>query len=275
MKRLLAIAFLVAACGGATAPSLAEVSATPPPASTVEPTATPTPAPTPVDPTVPASHLVDALAQLATLSAAGADLNEWGLSEGTWLSTHLNNTDLSRLPAFKAYIDAMAVFVQALIDNADTTAPVAAVLATRNDLAALAGMPAITPTPTTTPNRVGERITLHSGDGTADFAVTIESVKPWSQQYNSPDAGMKYVTTDILLQGVSGSTTVDALDFQMTDAAGYVYTAAGMYREPSLPYHSDLAAGKKIRGWMTWQIPKTMKSGWITYADALIAFTVK
>jgi hypothetical protein len=30
-----------------------------------------------------------------------------------------------------------------------------------------------------------------------------------------------------------------------------------------------------LRGWLTFQVPKTLKKGWVVYADTLFAFTVK
>ena len=178
MKRLLVLAFLVAACGGATAPSLAQVSATP------TPTAEPTPLVVPITPT-----------------------------------------------------------------------------------------PTAVATPA--PYRVGDQIAFTSDGGANAVFVTVKTVLPFVQRYNDPDPGMRYVTTDILLEGESGSSTVNALDFSMTDAAGYVYQTAAMFKDPALPYRNDLTTGRKVRGWLTWQLPKSMRSGWITYADALIAFTVK
>lgn len=115
----------------------------------------------------------------------------------------------------------------------------------------------------------------YEGDNANSFAVTIKSVVPFTQLYNDPDPGMKFIVADVLLQGMTGEGSVSALDFSITDADGYVYELQGMYKEPSLPYDNALSAGKKVRGWLTFQVPKALRAGSIVFADTTITFTVK
>jgi len=45
-----------------------------------------------------------------------------------------------------------------------------------------------------------------------------------------------------------------------------------MYKEPSLPFDNDVSGTTKIRGWLTFEVPKAMKAGSVVYADSTVAF---
>ena len=75
-----------------------------------------------------------------------------------------------------------------------------------------------------------------------------------------------------LLEGGSRESDVSPFRFTINDDAGYVYEIKGIYREPGLPYDNTLKAGKKVRGWLTFQVPKTMKTGVVAFADTTVRF---
>jgi hypothetical protein len=126
------------------------------------------------------------------------------------------------------------------------------------------------PTETPGPHLVGETIAMNNG--TDAYFLTVAAVKTFAPSDPTPDAGNKYVIADIVLQGSSGSVDVSPLDFTITDDDGYVYEIDPMWKEPALPYDITLTLNKKVRGWLTFQVPKAMKAGWVVTGDTKIRF---
>jgi hypothetical protein len=159
------ICAILAGCGAAT-PS-APASVAPSPATSVAPSvalATPTPTPTPTStptstPTataVPsatadiqaiAAHLVAEIDEADQIYDSGADLTGWAVSEGTWVTDHIDAT-LARAPAISAYLPKLQALLQAVNDGADTTDALVGLIGSRHALAEIAGVAATTPEPT-------------------------------------------------------------------------------------------------------------------------------
>ena len=134
--------------------------------------------------------------------------------------------------------------------------------------------PVPTPEPTPETRKVGDRMGYTQGDAANAFYMTVKAVKPYTREYLDADPGMKHITVDVLLEGSSGESQVDALDYSIGDDDGYVYELVGMSKEPSLPYDNELTKGKNVRGWLTFQVPKALKNGYVQFADTKIAFSV-
>lgn len=272
------IALLVEACGGATSASSTPTAAATASTAAVTPSATQaTPSPSPsapstvVDPTK-VLHIVAFLDSLAAMPRDGDVIGQAINTEGTWIHEHIDASmaagDLAQ------YVGYFLATLSDVADGSDMTADLQALLAQRDVVAALVPGGILTPPPAA--NKVGDRIGFTSGGSSGNtFFLTIKAVTGFTQQYNDPAPGTKWIVADVLLEGSSGSSTVQALNFSITDSDGYVYELQGMYKEPSLPYDNTLGAGKKVRGWLTFQVPKAMKAGSIVFADSLIHFTVK
>ena len=116
-------------------------------------------------------------------------------------------------------------------------------------------------------------MTVQTTDDSANTAkVTIQALGTLTRSYGVPCDLGKCLTVQVLLQGISGEMQWSPSDFTITTDEGDVYETTGLYKEPSLPYDITLKAGKKVRGWLTYNVPKTLKHGFIHYADVDVKF---
>jgi hypothetical protein len=181
--RWIAITGLLAigACGGGTpalSPTLPTTVATqsPAPIATAPPSTT-APAPTTAgaDSKAIAVHLVNAIDELQALSG---DVTEWALPEGQWAVDNIDSAHMAP-PAIAAYMDAMGTLLADLQAGVDTGPAVAAILATRPALAAMApgavGMAPPTPAPAkpVVVKGTGSQKTKPFNLAAGDFTVTI------------------------------------------------------------------------------------------------------
>lgn len=279
---LLAIALFGCGAGAGAGGSAAVAATTPTPAATVTPVATVAVTPSPTADTAIVRRIVQRLDDLALLAATGdGDMSgTWANDEGEWLTG--NFVAVAETIGLETYSESVLGLLTAVAAGSDQTDAVGVLLALRDPLAATVGMSASvavpTPEPTATPAKVGSRLVFTSTDDDSNaLYLTIVRVQTWrsTNQFLDPAAGNKFVTADVLFQGKAGEIDARAGEFTITDADGYVYDIAPMWRETSLPYDISLKKGKKVRGWLTFEVPKTLKKGWIVYAESLISFTVK
>jgi hypothetical protein len=228
------------------------------------------------DPTtaVVAERIVHAIDRLDLLDLQGSDLSDWTLTEGEWIADHLPASGLGA-PAVRAYADAVVLLLSVLKRDADTGSAVAAVIATRSAMVALAGRHAgqgrATIESMTVTHQVGQAIPFSIADATID--VTVGSIERWSgSSYDAPRDGHRWVTVEVLVTGVAG--TLDGppsyTDFTVADASGRVFEPEPAWREPQLPFGSDfesIGEGQTVRGWITFELPSTLDAGTIRLTE--------
>ena len=123
-----------------------------------------------------------AIDQLDALDRTGNEVEYWATTEGRWIADTLTPTVVLGTPGIGAYAAAMTVLLTAMADGTDTKADVAAVLATRNDLAKVAGLPLTTPRPTPPPQKPvtvkgrGSVNTKPFALAAGDYTVTIAGI---------------------------------------------------------------------------------------------------
>ncbi len=223
---------------------------------------------------VVAERLVHAIDRLDLLDLQGGDLSDWTLTEGEWIADHLPASAIGE-PAVRAYADAVVLLLSVLKRDADTGSAVAAVIATRTAMVALAGRRAIPGRSTiesmTVTHQVGQTIPFSISDATID--VTVASIDGWSgSSYDTPRGGHRWVTIEVLVTGVAG--TLDGppsyTDFTVADASGRVFEPEPAWREPQLPFGSDFESireGQTVRGWITFELPSTVDVGTIQLTE--------
>jgi len=127
------------------------------------------------------------------------------------------------------------------------------------------------------PHKLGETVLFSNDDDSEVISVDVLKVRKWTStnMFIDPAKGNRFVTVEVLLKGVTGTTEdVGYLDFGIADEDGYTYDPEAAWRDPQLPYAGDvkIKPGKKVRGWVTFEVPKTLKKGTITVLDEEWAF---
>jgi hypothetical protein len=89
--------------------------------------------------------------------------------------------------------------------------------------------------------------------------VTVHAVEdPARNTDGEPERGNRFVAIDVSIQAARGSVAVATFDFTVQDESGYVYDAAFFGRAPELRM-TDLAQGRQVRGWVTFEVPQGAK----------------
>ena len=113
------------------------------------------------------------------------------------------------------------------------------------------------PAPTVPPPGSGPKLgeTVEAGKA----RVTVHAVEDPAR---APDAvvepGRRLVAIEVSIEAAKGSVSVATFDFTVQDEQGYTYDPAFFGREPALKM-TDLAQGRTIRGWVTFDVPKDAK----------------
>ena len=96
-----------------------------------------------------------------------------------------------------------------------------------------------------------------------DYVLTVHgtlSAVPYEDnEYDRPEAGSKYFAVEVTIENKGSEVKpYNIIDFKLQDGDGYTYdsTTADVMKQPWFGY-GDLQPGRKIRGWITFEIPKT------------------
>lgn len=129
--------------------------------------------------------------------------------------------------------------------------------------------------------KVGDKVSFT--DSTAcEVDITPTQVKAWksTNMFVKPAKNKRFVTVLVVVRPTAGASECEGigyLGFGIQSTDGYTYDSEAAWRDPQLPYDSDIVAknGKAIKGWVTFELPKTLKKGILTYGDVEWTFTVK
>ena len=91
-----------------------------------------------------------------------------------------------------------------------------------------------------------------------DMKMTFEDAETWAgiSDYFAPDPGNKYVTVLITVEALVSGTSYNTLYFSLATDEGYTYTPSIWSRDPDLGSSNELSAGRKAKGWVTFEVPK-------------------
>lgn len=106
----------------------------------------------------------------------------------------------------------------------------------------------------TTTYKIGDSV--QSGDYVLTVHGIADNVLPETDIYDRPKEGNKYYAVEVTVEN-KGSDVIsyNVIYFKLQDSEGYTYDYTGSYKEPWLGY-GDLQPGRKVRGWITFEIPK-------------------
>jgi hypothetical protein len=106
----------------------------------------------------------------------------------------------------------------------------------------------------TTTYKIGDSV--QSGDYVLTVHGIADNVPPETDIYDRPKEGNKYYAVEVTVEN-KGSDVIsyNVIYFKLQDSEGYTYDYTGAYKKPWFGY-GDLQPGRKVRGWITFEIPK-------------------
>jgi len=113
--------------------------------------------------------------------------------------------------------------------------------------------------------KVGERVKL------GNYYLTVNGFEDYVEEneYMQPDEGNKFLAVDVTIEnGGTESASYNALDFEIQDSESYTYDTSMATKAPDLG-SGDLQEGRKIRGWVTFEVPTTATGLELIYQPSL------
>lgn len=158
---------------------------------------------------------------------------------------------------------------------AGTVAPATPGVSTAEVTPATSDAPAETPT-TATPAgayKVGDRINL---DDEQYFAVVQVDPAFKGDGVFKPDADKLWVATLVEIEGINpNGASYNPFYFKIRDGEGFEYNFSAFGKEPQLQSSNDLKPGQKVKGWVTFEVPKTAKNLTLVYSPGFMAEPVE
>lgn len=109
-------------------------------------------------------------------------------------------------------------------------------------------------TPATTKGRVGETLVQNG------YVLIVNQVQRADifQPFSKAKDGNIYIALDLTIQSSKDNgVQVNALNCSLKDSQGFKYNIGVFGKDPALASQNDLPRGDKIRGWVTFEVPKT------------------
>jgi hypothetical protein len=123
--------------------------------------------------------------------------------------------------------------------------------------------PAATPTPTQEIAGVGYFIEW------TDMRVTLLEAIVYTDhsEYFGPDEGFKYVSVLVEYEALVDDVSYNPFYWKVVDSESYGYDYYFMGKEPQLDSSNDLKAGRKAKGWLTFQVPEAETTFYLVLSD--------
>lgn len=123
----------------------------------------------------------------------------------------------------------------------------------------------------------GDLVEFLASDGRPAATISVDGVAAPLEDYDSsyaPQRGFEYVGVQVTIENSGNSDfEVDAYDFVIVDAQGFIYYNYGVYRSeeaeaqlPTLQYNEALAPGETVSGVVTFQVLAGTEPGFIYYS---------
>jgi len=121
--------------------------------------------------------------------------------------------------------------------------------------------------------KVGDRIKL---DDEEYFAVVEVDPAFKGDKVFKPEAGKLWVAALVEIEGINpDGASYNPFFFKVRDEQGFEYNFAAFGREPALKSGNDLKPGQKVKGWMTFEVPKTVKALTLVYTPGFMGEPVE
>lgn len=121
--------------------------------------------------------------------------------------------------------------------------------------------------------KVGDRIKL---DDEEYFAVVEVDPAYKGTDVFKPDADKLWVATLVEIEGINpNGASYNPFYFKVRDGEGFEYNFAAFGKEPQLQSSNDLKPGQKVKGWMTFEVPKTAEKLTLVYTPGFLGEPVE
>jgi hypothetical protein len=114
------------------------------------------------------------------------------------------------------------------------------------------GGPSATAVPLGSGPRLGEAVKVDAA------TVTVNAFEDPAKVDANPAEGSRFVAFDVTIEATTGPVSVSSFSFTAQSKDGFVFDAAFFGRQPELR-SQDLAQGRKIRGWVTFEVPRDQR----------------
>ena len=86
-------------------------------------------------------------------------------------------------------------------------------------------------------------------------------------EYFGPDEGFKYVSVLVEYEALVDDVSYNPLYWKLVDSQSYGYDYYFMGKEPALDSSNGLKAGRKAKGWLTFQVPVGETAFYLVLSD--------
>lgn len=93
------------------------------------------------------------------------------------------------------------------------------------------------------------------------YKVTLNNMEKGElyQQFIKAQEGNTFISFDMTVESLGDGASVNPFYCKLVDSDGFNYTTTLPVKTPSLAAENDLVKGQKIRGWVSFEIPKKAK----------------
>jgi hypothetical protein len=90
-----------------------------------------------------------------------------------------------------------------------------------------------------------------------DVRVSLVEAGVYSDynEYFAPDAGNKFVSVLVEYEALANGVSYNPFFWTLRDSQGFSYNYYIFGKEPALDSSNELQAGRKVKGWLTFQVP--------------------
>lgn len=121
--------------------------------------------------------------------------------------------------------------------------------------------------------KVGDRIKL--GDEEYFAVVEVDPAFKGDGVFK-PEADKLWVAALVEIEGINPSgASYNPFFFKVRDEQGFEYNFAAFGKEPALKSGNDLKPGQKVKGWMTFEVLKTVKALTLIYTPGFLGEPVE
>ncbi len=123
--------------------------------------------------------------------------------------------------------------------------------------------PTATPTPTQEIAGVGYYIEW------TDVKVSLLEASVYTDynEYFGPDEGFKFVSVLVEYEALVDGVSYNPLYWKLVDSESYGYDYYFIGKEPALDSSNALMAGRKAKGWLTFQVPEAETTFYLVLSD--------
>jgi hypothetical protein len=108
------------------------------------------------------------------------------------------------------------------------------------------------------------------------FAVIQVDANVKASGLVKPQAGKKWVAALVEIEGINpNGATYNPFFFKVRDAEGFEYNFTPFGKEPQLQSSNDLQPGKKVKGWVNFEVPKGGKAVVLVYTPGFLGEPVE